>query len=307
MTGQAFRDELAAAVEGAVLFDEPLDRHTSLRVGGRADVLVSPRSVEALRRVITHCRSGGVPYTPVGNWTNLIVRDGGYRGVVISMRGLQGAVWERDRQGGALARVEAGVPVAELVRVAARDGFAGLEFCAGIPGSVGGAVMMNAGAYGSEIREVIEEATLMNGQGELSRRDKSALDFAYRKLNLPRGMIVVGSAFALRPGDPVKIRERVADILAKRGRKHPLEYPNAGSVFKNPAGRPAGRIIEEAGLKGTRIGGAMISEKHGNFIVNTGDARASDILALIDLVQKKVREQTGICLETEVRVIGEQA
>ena len=305
MTGQAFRDELKEAVEGEALFDEPLDRHTSIRVGGRADALVFPRSVAALRRVIARCRSGSVPYTPVGNWTNLIVRDGGYRGVIVSLRGLQGAVWERDARGDALARVEAGLPVAELVRVAARDGFTGMEFCAGIPGSVGGAVMMNAGAYGSEIRDVIEEATLMSGQGELSRRDKSALDFAYRKLNLPEGMIVVGAAFALRPGDPVKIRERIADILAKRGRKHPLEYPNAGSVFKNPAGRPAGRIIEEAGLKGTRIGGAMISEKHGNFIVNTGDASASDILALIDLVQKKVREQTGICLETEVRVIGE--
>ena len=307
MTGQAFRDELKEAVEGEALFDEPLDRHTSIRVGGRADALVFPRSVAALRRVVARCRSGSVPYTPVGNWTNLIVRDGGYRGVIVSLRGLQGAVWERDARGDALARVEAGLPVAELVRVAARDGFTGMEFCAGIPGSVGGAVMMNAGAYGSEIRDVIEEATLMDGRGEVLRRGKGELDFAYRKLDLPEGMIVIGAAFALRREDPVKVRERVAEILAKRGKKHPLEYPNAGSVFKNPAGRPAGRIIEEAGLKGTRIGGAMISEKHGNFIVNTGDARASDILALIDLVQKKVREQTGICLETEVRVIGEQA
>ncbi len=305
MTFQAFRDELAAAVEGAVLFDEPLDRHTSIRVGGRADALVFPNSAEALRRVVAHCRSRGVPYTPVGNWTNLIVLDGGYRGVIISMHGLRGAVWERDREGTVLARFGAGVPVAEIVRVAAREGFAGMEFCAGIPGSVGGAVMMNAGAYGSEIRDVIEEATLMNGQGEISRRDKNGLDFTYRKLNLPEGMIVLEATFALRQGDSVKIRERIAEILAKRERKHPLEYPNAGSVFKNPAGRPAGRIIEEAGLKGARIGGAMVSEKHGNFIVNTGNARASDILALIDLVQNKVREQTGISLETEVRVIGE--
>jgi UDP-N-acetylmuramate dehydrogenase len=305
MTDQAFRDELKEAVGGDVLFDEPLDRHTSIRVGGRADALACPRSVAALRRVIAHCRSGGRPYTPVGNWTNLIVRDGGYRGVLISMQRLQGAVWERDAQGGALARVEAGVPVAEVVRVAARDGFTGMEFCAGIPGSVGGAVMMNAGAYGSEIRDVIEEATLMNGRGELLRREKKELAFAYRKLNLPEGMIVVGAAFALRQGDPVKIRERVADILSKRGRKHPLEYPNAGSIFKNPEGGPAGRIIEEAGLKGARIGGAMVSEKHGNFIVNVGGASAADIVALIELVKEKVREQTGISLETEVRVIGE--
>ncbi len=305
MTGQAFRDELKEAVGGDVLFDEPLDRHTSIRVGGRADALAFPRSVAALRRVIAHCRRSGVPYTPVGNWTNLIVRDGGYRGVLISMQRLQGAVWERDAQGGALARVEAGVPVAEVVRVAARDGFTGMEFCAGIPGSVGGAVMMNAGAYGSEIRDVIEEATLMNGRGELLRREKKELAFAYRKLNLPEGMIVVGAAFALRQGDPVKIRERVADILSKRGRKHPLEYPNAGSIFKNPEGGPAGRIIEEAGLKGARIGGAMVSEKHGNFIVNVGKASAADIVALIELVKEKVREQTGISLETEVRVIGE--
>jgi UDP-N-acetylmuramate dehydrogenase len=305
MTGQAFRDKLKEMVEGEVLFDEPLDRHTSIRVGGRADALVFPGSGEALRRVIAHCRSCNRPYTPVGNWTNLIVRDGGYRGVIISMQGLRSLVWERDGQGGVLARVQAGVPVAEMVRVAAREGYSGMEFCAGIPGSVGGAVVMNAGAYGSEIRDVIQEATLMDSRGEVFRRAKREMTFSYRKLILPEEMIVVGAVFALRQGDPAKIQERVADILAKRRQKHPLEYPNAGSVFKNPEGGPAGRIIEDAGLKGARIGGAMISEKHGNFIVNAGNASASDILALIDLVRTKVRERTGISLETEVRVIGE--
>ncbi len=305
MEDQTFREKLSEEVEGEVFFDEPMDRYTSIRVGGKADVLVCPQSVEALRRVILYCRSCNKPFLPVGNWTNLIVRDGGYRGVIISMKRLQSVTWDMGRKGSVLVSAQAGVSLAEVVRMAARDAFTGMEFCAGIPGSIGGAVIMNAGAYGKEIRDVIKEVTLMNERGEIVRRKKKELSFEYRKLNLPEEMIVVGATFSLEKGDPVKIRERVAEILEKRRQKHPLEYPNAGSIFKNPKNKPAGQIIEEAGLKGVRIGDAKISEKHGNFIVNLGNARAADIVALMDLTKKKVREQMGISLETEVRIIGE--
>ena len=305
MEGQTFREKLSEEVEGEVFFDEPMDRYTSIRVGGKADVLVCPQSVEALRRVILYCRSCNKPFLPVGNWTNLIVRDGGYRGVIISMKRLQSVTWDMGRKGSVLVSAQAGVSLAEVVRMAARDAFTGMEFCSGIPGSIGGAVIMNAGAYGKEIRDVIQEVTLMNERGEIVKRKKKELSFEYRKLNLPEETIVVGAAFSLEKGDPVEIRERVAEILEKRRQKHPLEYPNAGSIFKNPKSKPAGQIIEEAGLKGVRIGDAKISEKHGNFIVNLGNARAADIVALIDLAKKKVREQMGISLETEVRIIGE--
>jgi UDP-N-acetylmuramate dehydrogenase len=305
MEGQTFREKLSEEVEGEVFFDEPMDRYTSIRVGGKADVLVCPQSVEALRRVILYCRSCNKPFLPVGNWTNLIVRDGGYRGVIISMKRLQSVTWDMGRKGSVLVSAQAGVSLAEVVRMAARDAFTGMEFCSGIPGSIGGAVIMNAGAYGKEIRDVIQEVTLMNERGEIVKRKKKELSFEYRKLNLPEETIVVGAAFSLEKGDPVEIRERVAEILEKRRQKHPLEYPNAGSIFKNPKSKPAGQIIEEAGLRGVRIGDAKISEKHGNFIVNLGNARAADIVALIDLAKKKVREQMGISLETEVRIIGE--
>jgi len=305
MKDQAFPDKLNEAVGGEVLFDEAMDRHTSIRVGGKADALVRPQSVDALRRVILLCRCCGVPFIPVGNWTNLIVRDGGYRGVVISMKGLRNVAWDMEGPGGVLVSAQAGVSIAEVVRMAARDGFTGMEFCAGIPGSVGGAVIMNAGAYGREIRDVLREATLMNKCGEVVKRSRNELAFEYRKLNLPEEMIIVSASFVLETGDPARVQEHVADILAKRKQKHPLEYPNAGSIFKNPGNRPAGRIIEEAGLKGVRIGDAKISEKHANFIVNLGHASAADILALIDLVKKKVREQMDIVLEAEVRIIGE--
>jgi UDP-N-acetylmuramate dehydrogenase len=305
MEDQTFREKLSEEVEGEVFFDEPMDRYTSIRVGGKADVLVCPQSVEALRRVILYCRSCNKPFLPVGNWTNLIVRDGGYRGVIISMKRLQSVTWDMGRKGSVLVSAQAGVSLAEVVRMAARDAFTGMEFCSGIPGSIGGAVIMNAGAYGKEIRDVIQEVTLMNERGEIVKRKKKELSFEYRKLNLPEEMIVLGAAFSLEKGDPVEIRERVAEILEKRRQKHPLEYPNAGSIFKNPKSKPAGQIIEEAGLRGVRIGDAKISEKHGNFIVNLGNARAADIVALIDLAKKKVREQMGISLETEVRIIGE--
>lgn len=302
---QASRKKLRAISAGPVLFDEPLDRYTSLQVGGRADALVFPQSIAALEKLVLFFREGGHPFLVVGNWTNLLVRDGGYRGAIIVMKDLCRIAWGQEDQDRVMVDVQAGVSLAELVRLTAERALAGMAFCAGIPGSVGGAVMMNAGAYGREIKDVLFKTTLMDERAVVTDWLRKDLSFEYRKFNVPEGTIVLGAVFRLERGDPQSIRQRIDEIMGQRRQKHPLNYPNAGSIFKNPAGHPAGLLIEAAGLKGTAVGGAKISERHGNFIVNTGGATASDILALIGRVQQEVLRQTGIVLETEVRIVGE--
>jgi UDP-N-acetylmuramate dehydrogenase len=200
----------------------------------------------------------------------------------------------------------AGAALSEIVLLAAEYSLTGMEFCAGIPGSIGGAVKMNAGAYGSEIRNIIETVELMSNSEEIRKYKGNELNFEYRNLDLPADTMITGASFLLKRGRKEQIQERISEIIGTRKSKHPLEYRNAGSIFKNPGRKdPAGKIIDEIGLKGTRIGGAKISEKHGNFIINLGDAKAADIIALIDLVQKKMRNERGIELETEVKIVGE--
>lgn len=305
MMDRASQKTLSAITAGPVLFDEPLDRYTSIKVGGPADALVFPQSVEELGNLVLFFKEGGHPFMVVGNWTNLLVRDGGCRGAIIAMRDLCRIAWGSKDQDPVLVNAQAGVSLAELVRLTAERALAGMAFCAGIPGSVGGAVMMNAGAYGREIKDVLHKATLMDDRAVVTERLCRELSFEYRKLKVPEGTIVLDAVFCLERGDPQTIRQRIDEIMDLRRRKHPLEYPSAGSIFKNPAGHPAGLLIEAAGLKGISIGGAKISERHGNFIVNTGGAKAADILALIERVQQEVLKQTGIALETEVRIVGE--
>jgi len=305
MMDRASQKTLSAITAGPVLFDEPLDRYTSIKVGGPADALVFPQSVEELGNLVLFFKEGGHPFMVVGNWTNLLVRDGGCRGAIIAMRDLCRIAWGSKDQDPVLVNAQAGVSLAELVRLTAERALAGMAFCAGIPGSVGGAVMMNAGAYGREIKDVLHKATLMDDRAVVTERLCRELSFEYRKLKVPEGTIVLDAVFCLERGDHQTIRQRIDEIMDLRRRKHPLEYPSAGSIFKNPAGHPAGLLIEAAGLKGISIGGAKISERHGNFIVNTGGAKAADILALIERVQQEVLKQTGIALETEVRIVGE--
>ncbi len=302
---EQFRKMLSDMVAGKVLFDEPAKKHTSIGVGGVADALVFPRNRNDLRKIISCLRDGNIPFIPVGNWTNMIVRDGGYRGVIISLQHLNHVTRSERNAGHILIDAEAGVSLSEIVRSSADESLTGIEFCAGIPGSVGGAVRMNAGAYGNEIKDVIETVDVMIVNGSISEFKRAALHFEYRNLDMPEGAVIVSASFLLTKGVKDKIQGRIREILDIRKEKHPLEYRNAGSIFKNPKGLPAGQIIDALGLKGTRIGGAQISEKHGNFIVNTGNATAWDILALIDVIQKKVWEERGIRLEPEVTIIGE--
>jgi UDP-N-acetylmuramate dehydrogenase len=302
---ERFRLGLMHIVPGKVLFDEPTERYASMGVGGRADALVFPESRDKLGKIVSYLREYEIPYIPVGNWTNLIVKDGGYRGIIISLQCLNRVTSAVRDAGHISVDAEAGATLSELVRLSAVESLAGMEFCAGIPGSVGGAVRMNAGAYGSEIKDIVASINVMDMDGKISELTQRDLKFEYRNLELPEGAIVVSATFILTKGIKEKIKNKIHEIIEMRKEKHPLEYRNAGSIFKNPKGLPAGQLIDALGLKGVEIGGAKISEKHGNFIVNTGDAKAGDIVLLIDAVKKKVWEEREIHLETEVKIIGE--
>ena len=305
MSSGMYARKLRELASAAVLLNEPLDGHTSIGVGGPADAVVFPGSIEELQGMAAYLQDSGIPYIAVGNWTNLIVTDAGYRGVVICLKNLRDHRLERGDDGGVILYAEAGGSLSELVGLTAREALTGLEFTAGIPGSVGGAVRMNAGAYGSEIKDVLSSIIILERGGVIRTARRDELAFSYRNLDLPPGSIIAAASLHLTRGDRERIQARIAEILASRREKHPLQHPNAGSIFKNPQDIPAGRIIEELGLRGRRIGDAGISELHGNFIVNLGQATAGDVLALIELIQKKVWEKRGIRLETEVRIIGE--
>ena len=300
------RQKLRDMVSGKVLFDEPMSRHTSIGVGGIADAVIWPERSEELSRIINFLWQFQIPFIPIGNGTNLIVKDGGYKGAVISMLGINSiSIAERGPEQ-VLLHAGAGATLSEIVLLPEKRAFSGMEFCAGIPGSVGGAVRMNAGAYGSEIKDVVETVELMIINGEILESRKDDLKFTYRNVDISEGTVIVGASFLLAKGIDEKIHARINEILGKRKNKHPLEYRNAGSIFKNPnGGIPAGRIIDELGLKGMQIGNAKIAEKHGNFIVNLGNAKASDIIALIDVIKKKVKKERGITLQTEVMIVGE--
>jgi len=291
----------------AVSFDQPAYNYTSMGVGGKIDSIMCPRSTDELGEMVYLLNSHDIPYTVVGNWTNLIVTDKGFRGTLIWTKDLNRVRVEEDKNHGWTITAEAGVHLGKLVAITMRENLTGLEFCGGIPGSIGGAVRMNAGAYGHSVSESIETVVLMDEEGKTTTWGKEDLCFEYRNLHLSAGHAVVGAMFRVFPDDHGQVKEKVSQIMADRTAKHPLNYKNAGSIFKNPRGHaPAGHLIEQAGLKGYAIGDAAISEKHGNFIINRGGASATDILTLIEHIQETIFLRYGILLETEIKVIGEQ-
>ncbi|SDW61465.1 UDP-N-acetylmuramate dehydrogenase [Alicyclobacillus hesperidum] len=285
-----------------IVCDEPMQRHTTWRIGGPADYFVVPASLDELRGTVLAARHLGLPITVIGRGSNALVLDGGIRGVVVK---LHDAFAKVEIEGAAIIAM-AGRSYVSAANIALRHGLAGLEFATGIPGSVGGAVMMNAGAYGKETCEVLEWADVMNADGEIERLQNADLKFGYRYSILKdRFGIVTQAKFALSPGDRDALVKQVKQWSQKRVESQPLSWPNCGSVFRNPEGTHAGRLIEAAGLKGFQHGGAKISDKHANFIVNVEGATAADVLWLIRHAQQVVRDQYGIELETEVRVLGE--
>ncbi|MEK7850469.1 MAG: UDP-N-acetylmuramate dehydrogenase [Deltaproteobacteria bacterium] len=297
---EAIKNEIKAIVEN-VEFGVPMRTKTSFRVGGPADALTSPKDAMELQRLLRYIKEKGLPSFVLGRGTNLLVMDGGVRGVVIDLKGFN----KLEVRDGGFIYSGAGIPLAKLVYFAMENSLAGLEFASGIPGSVGGAIVMNAGADDGETRDVVESVTLMAEDGDIKEVKKESLGFSYRNLNLPKGSMVLGAEFKLGAGDKEGIKERIHHLLHARKTKQPLDLPNAGCIFKNPPSGSAGRIIDEVGLKGLQFGGARVSELHANFIVNNGSATAKDILSLLDDVMEKVYEKRGIALEPEIKIVGE--
>ncbi len=280
--------------------DEPMSRHTSLHVGGPADFFVRVTSEDDLRGTVDVARQHEVPLFLLGGGTNLLVSDKGIRGVVVEN------AWNEAAVDGAIVTASSGTPMAHVAAVAARPGLLGLEWMATVPGTVGGAVHGNAGAFGTETADVIVDAELMDLNGETWVATKEDLGYAYRTSALQgTPIIVVRARVRGTPGDRETAVRRIKDIANERARKQPLAQPNTGSIFRNPPGDFAGRLVEAAGLKGRRIGGAMVSERHANFIVNTGTATASEIRELMRLCQREVKDRWGVDLVPEVEVVGE--
>ena len=288
--------------EGGLRENESMGRHTTFRAGGPADYFAEPQSADQLAGVIRVCREAGEPYAIVGNGSNLLVGDLGYHGAVISIGKAFGEIRVEDNR----IFAGAGALLASVARNALTAELTGFEFAAGIPGSVGGAVVMNAGAYGSEMKDVMASAMVLTPEGEVVTIASEDLELGYRtSCVLKKGYVVLGAEFVLEHGDPEKIREQMDELAGKRREKQPLEYPSAGSTFKRPQGDFAGRLIEVAGLRGFRVGDAQVSEKHCGFVINAGEATAAQVDELMKQVSAKVREQFGVTLEPEVKLLGE--
>lgn len=282
--------------------DEPMKVHTSFRVGGPADYMVFPQSEEQVEAVLRFCRAREIPVFVIGRGSNLLVRDGGLRGVVVKLAGNL-AQWEIQ---GRHVRAQAGIALRRLALHAAEAGLTGLEFASGIPGSLGGAVVMNAGAYGGEMKDVLVSVTVLDQNLERREMSPDELQLSYRHSILQdEKMLVLSARLRLARGEPGAIMRQIGDLWQRRASKQPLEYPSAGSVFKRPPGRYVGPMVQELGLQGVRIGGAEVSRKHAGFIVNRGGATARDVLNLIDFVRARIRDHFGVELEPEIRIAGE--
>jgi UDP-N-acetylmuramate dehydrogenase len=297
-----------------VKFDEPMSRHTYLRVGGPAEAFVAPDSQKDLVRLIRRCHEGGIPVFVIGDGTNILVKDGGIAGMVIVLTRCLKKIYQSVQAGRAtVVTAMAGARMQTLCRFAIQNGLEGLNFAVGIPGTVGGGIMMNAGTASGAIDGVLESVKIMARDGRMQRIQRDRLDFSYRKLNwncladdngsaLP---VIIDGRFRLVPSDRQKLEREARDLWQKRKNSQPLDAASAGCFFKNPtSGKSAGEMIDRAGLKGCQIGGARVSTKHANFIVNTGSASAADILALMQLAQEKVARLFDILLEPEVKIIG---
>jgi UDP-N-acetylmuramate dehydrogenase len=286
-------------VQGEIRWDEPLAPILSLQVGGPADVLVIPSDMEDVIRVVQGARAENIPFVVLGG-TNVVVRDKGIRGIVMQLKQLSG-IYE---EGNHVVYAQAGVRLPRLMQFALGRNLSGMEWAAGIPGTVGGGVVMNAGTQLGEMKDILRAVDLVNIRGQRVRREASNMCFAYRKATLPKG-VVIGAWVQLIPSTRAHIEGKTKSYLRYRRTTQPLTIPNAGSVFKNPPGDSAGRLVEAAGLKGRRIGDAEVSTKHANFIVNRGTATAAQILALIRKVQQTVAKKFGVRLQLEWKIIGE--
>lgn len=297
-------DRLPEAVgvsENQIKRNEPMSRHTTFHIGGPADFMIQP-DLKQLELVIAYCTKEQIPYTIIGNGSNLLVGDGGIRGLVIELA----APASKIRVQGNRIYAECGALLSKVAGTAADAGLTGMEFAAGIPGSIGGAVFMNAGAYGGEMQQIVESVDILRPDGSRVCIDGADMEFGYRHSVLQREPgIVCAVTLSLQPGNPEQIRSYMKELRDKRVEKQPLEYPSAGSTFKRPEGYFAGKLIMDAGLRGFRVGDAQVAKKHCGFVVNRGKATAADVISLTDAVRERVKEQFGVELELEVKRIGE--
>ncbi|MBI5190095.1 MAG: UDP-N-acetylmuramate dehydrogenase [Nitrospirae bacterium] len=293
-----------AGFTGEARMSEPMSRHTSLRIGGPAEVMAYPEGVEELSRLLAAARKSGVAVFILGRGTNLLVLDGGIPGLTVNMKKLSWMDIERSGGGPAQVHAGAGASLTKLVSYCADAGLSGIEFAAGIPGTVGGAVAMNAGAGEGEIKDVLTSVTLVDGDGTVTKLPASALNMTYRRGGLPEASTVVEASMALIPWPAEEVKERVAANIRRRRATQPIKVMSAGSTFRNPPGYSAWKLIDMAGLRGKTVGGAAVCTAHTNFLVNTGNATARDFRALMDLVVNTVRERLNIELVPEVRIVG---
>ena len=296
------RELYAIAGEDAVQTAEPMKNHTTFRVGGPADYFVAPHTEEEIRKIVAFCEEKEIPWFVTGNGSNLVVSDEGYHGVILSVyKNFQGIEVEGNR-----IRAKAGSMLVSISRAAREAGLSGMEFASGIPGTLGGGVRMNAGAYGGEMKDIIERVYVLDENGAQLELDRDALDLGYRHSCIPeKKYIVTKVVLELVPRNEAEIRSEMKELNEKRAEKQPLQYPSAGSTFKRPEGYFAGKLIMDAGLRGYQVGGAQVSEKHCGFVINKGDATAADICQLMRDVSDKVQAQFGVVLEPEVKMIGE--
>lgn len=301
---QSFYDKLNNVIgKDSILIDEPMSRHTTFRVGGPADFFVTPKAKEEVRDVIRICKEAGMPYYIIGNGSNLLVSDAGYRGVIVQIYKEMNEV----KVEGDLVKAQAGALLSGIAAKALGAELSGFEFASGIPGTIGGACMMNAGAYGGEMKDVLESVTVLTGEGKIIELGRNELELGYRtSVIAKKGYIVLGAALKLERGDGEKIKTYMDELKEKRVTKQPLEYPSAGSTFKRPEGYFAGKLIEDAGLRGFQVGGAQVSEKHCGFVINRDHAAAADIMELMRQVQIRVKENSGVDLEPEVKRLGDE-
>ena len=291
----------ALGTQVELLVMEPMKNHTTFRIGGPADILALPKTPEEVEKVVRFCNEHAQPYYVIGNGSNLLVSDEGYRGLVLQLY----RNFNDIQVNGETITVQSGAMLAAVARMAYQNHLTGLEFASGIPGTIGGAVVMNAGAYGGEIKDVLREVTVLTKEGEVRTVPADDLELGYRTSVIPKnGWIVLGAVLQLKKGDPEQIRARMDELKEQRITKQPLDLPSAGSTFKRPEGYFAGKLIMDAGLRGFTVGGAQVSEKHCGFVVNRGGATAADVWTLICEVKRRVKEMSGVELEPEVKLLG---
>ena len=302
MEMESFEKRLEETAPGKVKKQELMSGHTTFRTGGPAEFFVTPDSAEMTARLIGLCKEEKIPYYMIGNGSNLLVGDRGIRGVVIQTQ----KEMQQIRTEGNVIRAQAGALLSKIAAEALANGLTGFEFAAGIPGTLGGACVMNAGAYGGEMKQVLREVTLLDASGMPCRMKTDELELGYRTSRIAKeGYIVLEAAIELEKGNPTSIRQTMDELKNRRVEKQPLEYPSAGSTFKRPEGYFAGKLIEDAGLRGFSVGGAQVSEKHCGFVINKEKATSADILELIEKVAEIVWDRFRVKLEPEVKMIGE--